>query len=91
MCREISKRYEEVVRSPLADLAAELEGRESIRGECVLVVGPGEALAAAEPPPVGEGMKDLAANLAARWDVKKRDVYQGLLRLQEQLQSDQSR
>ena len=86
LCREISKRFEEVVRRPLAGLADELQARDSVRGECVLVVGPGEPLAAAAAEPIGEGTKEVAAALAQRWGVKKRDVYQGLLRLQRELQ-----
>lgn len=80
LCREISKRFEEVVRRPLPDLAADLQARSEILGECVLVVGPGEGtrpVAAAPPEP--EGLKDIAAYLAERWGAPRRDIYQRLL------------
>lgn len=87
LCRELSKRFEEVVRAPLAALATALAGREALRGECVLVVGPGEALAAEAAPPVGAdaGLKEVAAALAARWERPRREVYQALLALEAQL------
>lgn len=37
VCRELTKRFEEVLRGPLADLVARIEGRE-LRGEVVIVV-----------------------------------------------------
>jgi 16S rRNA (cytidine1402-2'-O)-methyltransferase len=40
LCREMTKRFEEVVRGPLPHLRQELAAREEIRGECVLVIGP---------------------------------------------------
>jgi 16S rRNA (cytidine1402-2'-O)-methyltransferase len=86
MCRELSKRFEEVVRLPLAALAQDLSSRDRIRGECVLLLGPGEPLAVEKPVTTGEGTKEVAASLAARWGMKKRDVYQGLLRLQRELE-----
>lgn len=79
LCRELSKKFEEVVRAPLAELAADLEGRERVRGECVLVVGPGEPFVAPAQALRGEGLKDIARVLAERWSVKRRDVYQRLL------------
>jgi 16S rRNA (cytidine1402-2'-O)-methyltransferase len=86
LCREISKRHEEILRRPLPDLAAAFAERE-ILGECVLVVGPGEALAAAPQAQLegGAGLKDVAEALAARWGARKRDVYQELLALEARL------
>ncbi len=40
MARELTKVHEEVVRAPVDDLAADLAGRESLKGEVVLLVGP---------------------------------------------------
>ncbi|MFN4202235.1 MAG: 16S rRNA (cytidine(1402)-2'-O)-methyltransferase [Tabrizicola sp.] len=37
VCRELTKRYEEVLRGPLADLAAEVAGRQ-VKGEIVVLV-----------------------------------------------------
>ncbi|MCB9662643.1 MAG: 16S rRNA (cytidine(1402)-2'-O)-methyltransferase [Alphaproteobacteria bacterium] len=83
LCRELSKRHEEVLRAPLEALAGLLADR-SLKGECVLVVGPGEALEAASGPEVGEGasLKDVAAVLATRWGISRREAYQRLLALE---------
>lgn len=58
LCRELTKTYEEVVRLPLAGLAAWAAERE-VRGEVTLVVG-----GAPEPEPPAAA--DLAAMVAAR-------------------------
>ena len=42
VCRELTKRFEEVVRGKVADVCQQLEGRKG-RGEYVVVVGPGDA------------------------------------------------
>jgi 16S rRNA (cytidine1402-2'-O)-methyltransferase len=85
LCRELSKMHEEIVLSNAADLAAELGARARLRGEVVLVVGPGE------PPVVerqelqdGAGLKQVAAVLAERWGVTKRQAYQQLLALEQE-------
>jgi len=82
LCREISKKFEEVVRAPLPELAANLQARELIRGECVLVIGPGEAVRQGEATLGGGSLKDVAAVLADRWGVKRRDAYQRLIALE---------
>jgi 16S rRNA (cytidine1402-2'-O)-methyltransferase len=79
VAREISKTYEEVRRGRLADLATGFAGRDEVRGECVVVVGPGEALAPERADLEGEGLKDVARVLADRWGRPRRDVYQRLL------------
>jgi 16S rRNA (cytidine1402-2'-O)-methyltransferase len=80
LCREISKRYEEILRRPLPALAADLSGRTEILGECVLVVGPGAGLKVAhEEAGEGEGLKKIAEILAKRWDKPRREVYELLL------------
>ena len=40
LCRELTKIYEEVIRMNSVDLYNELSSRQSIKGECVLVVEP---------------------------------------------------
>ncbi|MDP3523883.1 MAG: 16S rRNA (cytidine(1402)-2'-O)-methyltransferase, partial [Hoeflea sp.] len=42
VCRELTKAYEEIRRGTLGELAASYEG-ETVRGEIVLVIGPGSA------------------------------------------------
>ncbi len=58
LCRELTKTYEEVVRLPLAGLAAWAAERE-VRGEITLVVG-------GAPDPEPPAAADLAAMVAAR-------------------------
>jgi 16S rRNA (cytidine1402-2'-O)-methyltransferase len=81
LCRELTKTYEEVLRSTLGELAG-----ASYKGEITLVV----AGAAARPRPddaalkveiaalVEQGMskRDAAAEVAAAYGLSKRDVYQ---------------
>ena len=81
LCREISKRFEEIDRAPLATLAE--RHADGVRGECVVVVGPGEAqptLATTAEVPEGAGLKQIAEALAPLWGVKKREAYQALLK-----------
>ncbi len=89
LCREISKRYEENLRLPLKGLAEDLAGRDVVKGECVLVIGPGQrktaTAAATEQVAEGAGLKQVAAVLAGRWGVKKREAYQALLELEREL------
>ena len=40
LARELTKLHEEVVRAPVAELAEQVAGREQLRGEVVLLVGP---------------------------------------------------
>jgi len=84
LCRELSKRFEEIVRAPLGELATTLAQRQ-IRGECVFVVGPGEPLVEAPAELASDRIKDVATALAERWGVKKRDVYQRLLAMEREL------
>jgi 16S rRNA (cytidine1402-2'-O)-methyltransferase len=85
MCREISKRYEEILRQPLASLVETLRARDGIRGECVLVVGPGAAPVMVAPDlPEDAPLKQIADALAKRWDVSKKEAYDALLGLERQ-------
>lgn len=85
LCRELSKRFEENLRLPLADLASNLTARATVKGECVLVVGPGQA-AEPEAPRAevddGASLKQIAAVLAERWGVTRREAYQRLLKVE---------
>lgn len=59
VCRELTKAYEEIRRGTLGELAASYEG-ETVRGEIVLVIGPGST-----PPPSEDDVDTLLARLAS--------------------------
>lgn len=59
VCRELTKAYEEVRRGTLGELAARYED-ENVRGEIVLVIGPGST-----PPPSNEDVDALLGKLSA--------------------------
>lgn len=59
MARELTKLHEEIVRGPIEAVAADIAGRELVRGEVVLLIGP--------PPPAERGITD-AADVRARVD-----------------------
>jgi len=77
VCRELTKKFEEVVRGPLSGLSA-----AQARGEAVLIVGPGESVSAEEAE-VGPNLKSIAAALAERWGCKKSEAYSALVELEE--------
>jgi 16S rRNA (cytidine1402-2'-O)-methyltransferase len=60
VCRELTKRFEEVVRGPARDVAERF--REPPKGEVTLVIGPG---AAVPPAAAGEGAAAVAELVAA--------------------------
>jgi 16S rRNA (cytidine1402-2'-O)-methyltransferase len=89
VCRELTKRFEEARRGPLAELAARYAAAPEPKGEVVVVVGPpgdrpgreGEldaALAAALP---GRSVRDAAAEVAAGLGLPRRQVYARALEL----------
>ncbi|ULB08780.1 16S rRNA (cytidine(1402)-2'-O)-methyltransferase [Cereibacter azotoformans] len=91
VCRELTKRFEEVSRGPVPDLAEAFRDR-SVKGEIVIVVD--------RAPPVKAGaeelevalsealetmsVKEAAAAVAGRLGLARRDVYQAALRLTEE-------
>lgn len=91
LCRELTKRFEEVWRGTLAGLCADLAGQE-LRGECVVVVGRGTA------PTVGDDdvraalraameslrMKDAATAVAGAMGLPRRQVYQIALGMEDE-------
>ncbi|KGF66724.1 16S rRNA methyltransferase, partial [Hoeflea sp. BAL378] len=86
VCRELTKAYEEIRRGTLGELAAQYQD-ESIRGEIVLVIGPGSAPAPSEDDvdallarlatelPAGQAATE-AARLTGQ---KRKELYQRLL------------
>ncbi|MDA5194650.1 16S rRNA (cytidine(1402)-2'-O)-methyltransferase [Govanella unica] len=94
VCRELTKKFEEVRRLPLQDLAQSYGPDDSIKGEIVLVIGPpGEAL----PPEDShvealllaalktQSVKEAATVVAAITGLPKRDLYTHALKLKDQL------
>jgi 16S rRNA (cytidine1402-2'-O)-methyltransferase len=88
LCRELTKRFEEVRRGPLAALAEAAE-REPPRGEVVLVVDRAPA-AAGDPEEMERRLaealgrmtvKDAAAEVAEALSLPRRQVYQAALAL----------
>jgi 16S rRNA (cytidine1402-2'-O)-methyltransferase len=93
VARELTKLFEEVRRAPLTELASHYATEAEIRGEIVVVVGPpGEAAApaaAALDDALRQAMatasvKDAAAEIAARFGLRRRAVYARALELKRQ-------
>ena len=85
VCRELTKRFEEVVRGTAAELASRFD--EPAKGEVTLVVAPGSAVA--DPEPARRAVADLvaagtprrvAADVVARLtDTSRNDLYRATL------------
>ena len=88
LCRELTKRFEEVTRGTLAEILQSLGGRDP-KGEIVLVldrapdIAPDEGdIEAALRAALQRGsVKDAAAEVAQVFNLPRRDVYQQALRL----------
>ena len=87
VCRELTKRFEEVSRGTLADLAAAFAGR-TVKGEIVVLIDRG-AVQVADTEMVEQAldqalthmtMKDAAAAVAQAYGLARREVYQLALR-----------
>jgi len=91
VCRELTKRFEEVTRGGLADLVRAFDGR-NIKGEIVVLVGRAVAakLDAAGVEErlrmhlVGKSVKDAAADVAVELNLPRRDVYQLALQISKE-------
>lgn len=87
VCRELTKRFEEVTRGTLADLAAAYADRD-VKGEIVVLVdraGETAADAATVEAALDRALqdmtvKDAAAAVAEAFDLPRRDVYQMALK-----------
>ncbi|MBI1260197.1 MAG: 16S rRNA (cytidine(1402)-2'-O)-methyltransferase [Rhizobiales bacterium] len=92
MTRELTKRFEEVRRAPLADLAAHYEREGAPKGEIVIVVGPPQKRAPLCDHEVGAmlenalvrlSLKDAVAEVVAMTGLPRRDIYARALALSE--------
>jgi len=94
VCRELTKRFEQVERGRLSDLLKRVEGDEGPRGEyCIVVEGKVHGGGAEDEPRderirraleeiranPGEPLKEAARKAAARHGLARRDVYQAAL------------
>lgn len=91
VCRELTKRFEETRRGTLAELAAHYAQADP-RGEVVLVIDRSDEVVVEEADVeaalraalgAGSRVKEAAAEIALKFGLAKRDVYQLALTLQE--------
>jgi 16S rRNA (cytidine1402-2'-O)-methyltransferase len=86
VCRELTKKFEEVLRGPASEIATRLSDRD-IKGEIVVLI---DRAAPAAPAPedidtalkaalATLSLKDAAAEVARRFGIAKRDAYQRAL------------
>jgi 16S rRNA (cytidine1402-2'-O)-methyltransferase len=89
VCRELTKRFEETRRGPLAALAAAAAAAPAPKGEVVVLVGPPAAEAASEADLdaalaaalAGQSVRDAAEAVAAALGLPRRQVYARALAL----------
>ena len=93
IARELTKLFEEVRRAPLTELARHYAQQPDVKGEIAVVIGPpGETEAPAAErldealrgAMAGASVKDAAAEVAARYGLKRRDVYARALELKRE-------
>ena len=93
IARELTKLFEEVRRAPLTELARHYAQHPDVKGEIAIVIGPpGETEAPAAErldealrgAMAGASVKDAAAEVAARYGLKRRDVYARALELKRE-------
>lgn len=90
LCRELTKRFEEVLRGTVEEVRNDIADR-TLKGEVVLVIGKGAPVQASAETMEDAlraaletlSVKDAAARVAADLGLKKRDVYQAALKLEQ--------
>jgi 16S rRNA (cytidine1402-2'-O)-methyltransferase len=96
VARELTKLFEEVRRDSLSELAAHYARHPDVKGEIAIVIGaPCEEAApqagvldeALRTALAGASVKDAAAEVAARYGLKRRDVYARALELKREASS----
>jgi 16S rRNA (cytidine1402-2'-O)-methyltransferase len=92
VARELTKKFEETRRGKLVELAAHYEREGPPRGEIVVLVGPPSGEAAADADALDNAilaaddsrpLKEIAAEIAEKFGLKRRDVYERALELRE--------
>lgn len=90
LCRELTKKFEEVLRGTLDELVAELETR-SVKGEVVVLIDRGHSESLSEDDIdialrqalATMSMRDAAEAVAAAYGLPKRQVYQMALKMKD--------
>jgi 16S rRNA (cytidine1402-2'-O)-methyltransferase len=95
LARELTKLHEELLRGSLSEILATLAGRESVRGECTLLVGgaderdqpadlcslEGQLRLALDRP--GAHLNEVVRQVAAQAGLPRRDVYAAALAIRD--------
>ncbi|WP_300784624.1 16S rRNA (cytidine(1402)-2'-O)-methyltransferase [Enhydrobacter sp.] len=93
VARELTKLFEEVRRASLGELAAHYAREAEVKGEIAIVIGPPSGApapaadvldAALRLAMAGASVKDAAAEVAARFGLKRREVYARALALKRE-------
>src|SRR5207244_2881314 len=95
IARALTRRHEEILRGTLSDLRERVARRASLRGEAtVLVAGAAEAEPARDVASIdeelragraaGRGLRELAAEIARRTGMSRREVYRRGLALEQE-------
>lgn len=92
ICRELTKKFEEIRRAPLSQLAGELAGENTPKGEIVVVVDRGSSMSVSEfdletdlkTALETHSVKDAAELVARMHNTAKRPIYQLALKLGKQ-------
>jgi len=95
VCRELTKRFEEVSRGSLGDLAAKFDG-QTVKGEIVVLVGRAAPVQADQSSVDAAlaialrsmSVKDAATEVATRFSLPRRDVYQSALQIARESNED---
>lgn len=79
VCRELTKLHEEVLRGPVAEVLAELQSREAVKGEIALVIdAPNEEERADDAGAAAAQAKARAAELASEGTLSNKDIVKQL-------------
>ena len=97
VARELTKKFEEMRRGTLAELAAHYAEAGPPRGEIVVLVGPGEAIvadgnmldAAIAEADETRPVKEVAGEIAEKLGLPRRDVYARILELRQDAEGDE--
>ena len=90
--RELTELHEEVLRGSAGEIAAELEGRPSVKGEITLLVGPPTEEEAVSEADLEEAISQAlsampaskaASDIARRFGLNRSDIYQRILARKE--------